>query len=141
MEEFLDKCREVWEQKAVVDNIKDRLKEESGKLEGMKKEVIKTMEAADLQKQHIPGFGTIYRQEKYSVRVPKDPDAKCQLFSWISRHKGEDVLFNMQSIQSQTLNSFYKEEFANAVEEGNIDFKIDGLSEPEVYYQLGMRKG
>jgi len=141
MQEFIDLVKSVWEQKAVVENIKERLKEETAKLEGLKKDTIKQMEAGELDKFNVPGFGTVSRQKKFSVRVPKTPEDKLALFQYISEHKGEDVLRNMLSINSNTLNSFYKEERAEAVEEGDIDWALPGVKDPEIYWQLGMRKG
>jgi hypothetical protein len=46
----------------------------------------------------------------------------------------------MLSINSMTLNSFYQAELEVAKEAGNIDWRMDGVSEPEVYFQLAMRK-
>jgi hypothetical protein len=45
----------------------------------------------------------------------------------------------MISINSQSLNSFYKSELEIAKEQGNVGFKIPGIAEPEVYWTLGMR--
>lgn len=141
LKQFTEHVREIWEQKAVVDNIKDRLAEESKKLEGLKKDAIKVMEAGEIEKFNVPGFGTVSRQKKFSVRVPKDLASKLQLFDYIKTQKGEDVLQSMVSVNSATLNSFYKEERDEAVKRGDIDWTIPGLSEPDIYFQLGMRKG
>lgn len=141
MNEFLEKCRAVWEQKAKVDEVKDQLKEENSKLTKFKADVEKYMEDTELEKQHIPGFGTLYRQKKFSVKVPKTPDEKAALFDWIRDNKGEDVLFNLQTIASPTVNALYKEELAEAKKEGNINFNIPGIGEPKVYFDIGMRKG
>lgn len=140
MEEFLGKLKTLWEQKKIVEEISSTLDEEKSKLEGHKTEIQKMMEAMGLEKQPLPGYGTVYRQKSFSVKIPKDPAAKDKLFGWIREHKGDDVLKNMVSINSQTLNSFYKAELEVAKEKGDIDWALPGIEAPEVYYTLNMRK-
>lgn len=139
MQDFIGAVKNLWEQKQVVDELKDRLADESKKLTGLKLDALKAMEVMELDKQHVPGCGTIYRQKEFSVKVPKTPAEKEELFHWIAAHKGKDVLDNMLSIHSASLNSFYKSELEIAKEEGNVDFKIPGIDAPEVYWTLGMR--
>ena len=141
MKEFIVAVKELWKQKELVDGIKDKLKEESKTLEIMKSSAIKALETMEIDKQHVPGCGTIFKQKAFSVKTPKTPEQKQQLFGWIKENKGADVLRNMLSINSNTLNSFYKSELEVAKEEGNVDFSLPGLETPEVYYKLGMRKG
>ena len=140
MEEFIGAVKRLWDQKEVVDGLKTQLAKASKEFEKMKTDAIKAMEAMELDKQHVPGCGTIYRQKSFSVRVPKDPVLKEDLFHWIRSEKGEDVLRNMVSINSQTLNSFYKSELEAAKEKGDVDFAIPGIGTPEVYFKLGMRR-
>ena len=140
MEDFIDVVKQLWAQKSVVDEKKEDLSEASGALEDLKGKAMKAMELMELDKQHVPGCGTIFRQKNFSVQVPKTPEEKAKLFAWISKNKGQDVLDNMVSIHSASINSFYKAELEVAKEEGNVDFAIPGIKMPEVYYTLGMRK-
>ena len=140
MEEFLVKLKDLWEQKKRVDEISGVLDEEKSRLEARKTEIQKMMEAMGLEKQPLPGYGTVFRQKSFSVKIPKDPESKERLFGWIKDHKGEDVLRNMISINSQTLNSFYKAELEVAKEKGDVDWVLPGIETPEVYYTLNMRK-
>lgn len=139
MQEFIDKVRGLWELREQKEELEEKLSALTKKLEGQKIETMKLMEAMGLEKQHVPGYGTIYRQKEFSVQVPKTPAEKEELFNWIAVHKGKDVLDNMLSIHSATLNSFYKSELEVAKSEGNVDFKIPGVKTPEVYYKLSMR--
>ena len=141
METFLAFCQEIVAQKAIVDGFEAQRKEASTKLEKMKNEVVKKMEATEMQKLHVPGFGTFFRQKEFSVRVPKDHDAKTALFKYISDNKGEEVLLDLTSINSLTLKSFWNAERKIAIDAGNVDWAMPGLTEPEVYWKLGMRKG
>jgi len=140
MQEFLDKVKEMWEHKSVLEGIKEDLKVESAKFEALKGDVLKAMEALELDKQHLPGLGTVYRQKNFSVETPKTIESKEALFKWISDNKGRDVLRSMISINSQTLNSFYKSELEVAKETGNIDFALPGIEAPKLYWTIGMRK-
>ena len=140
LKEFTELTQSIWVQKAVVENIKDRLADEQKKLSELQNKALNKLEAAEVDKFSVPGMGTIYKQKNFSVKVPKDPTDKQNLFKYIESNKGDDVLFNMLSINSRTLNSFYKEERTSAVERGDIEWSIPGIEEPEVFYKLGMRK-
>jgi len=139
MQEFIDKVKKLWVAKGAKDELTEKLGEASKTVEGLKLDVMKMMEALEIEKQHVPECGTVYRQKEFSVQVPKTPGDKEALFNWIAVNKGKDVLDNMLSIHSQSLNSFYKSEFEIAKEEGNVDFSIPGIKAPEVYYKLGMK--
>lgn len=140
MQEFLDLVKEMWKRKETVDQLKDQLKLESSQMEAVKAKALKAMETMELDKQHIPEYGTIYRKKNFSVKTPKTLEQKEALFGWIGESKGRDVLRSMLSINSQTLNSFYKAEMEVAKEEGNVDFALPGIDTPELYWTLGMRK-
>ena len=139
--DFMKLCRETWLQKQAVDTIKDRLAEENKKLTGLQMDVVKIMHASDLEKQHMPGFGTLSIRKKHSVKVPKDQAAKDLLFTYIEKGKGPEVLAGLLTIPSNTLNSFWKEEYELAVARGDLEWNMPGLAEPEMYERLAMTKG
>ena len=65
---------------------------------------------------------------KQSVKTPKTDTDKKALFDWIEAHKGGDVLFAYQTISSQSLNKFYKEEENLHFElTGETSFTMDGV--------------
>jgi len=141
MEDFLGLCRSTFEQKAKIDEMQKIVDAEKKIFGQQQAEILRQMEALELEKQHIKGFGTIFQKTERSVKVPKTVEEKLELFAWIKDNKGEDVLNRYLTINSRSLNSFYKEELEIAKEEGNVNFKIAGIEEPQVYYKLGMRKG
>ena len=141
MQDFIVTVKKLWEEKEKLDELKRVESVQSKVVEGLKIEVLKTMEASELDKQHVPGCGTVYRQRDFSVKVPKEIEAKLSLFEWIRDNKGEETLDAMVSINSQSLNSFYKAELALAKERGDVDFALPGIQVPEVYYKIGMRRG
>lgn len=134
-------CRALWQQKAVVDAIKEQLDAESTKFEDLKKSTLKELDARELTKQHIPGFGTVSVQTKWSVQTPKTAEDKLLLFAYIEREKGKDALLGLQSIHSGTLNSFYDAEAALASERGDHKWTLPGVGEPKDYKLLALRKG
>lgn len=84
--------------------------------------------------------GTIVRSLRYSVRTPKTLEEKTAFFDWLHKSKGRDVYWTYVSINSASLNAFYKAEMKAAKESGDFDFKIPGLAEPEATPVLSRRK-
>lgn len=158
-------CRALWEQKMVVDALQARVDEESRKLTSLKMEAIKLLDAQGLTKQHIPGSGTIFVQPKYSIKVPKEREAKNELCRYVvEKHDSLDdlrayarafgsegrgfalsdlvgnTLAGLLTINSATLNAFWSKEFQAAKERGEVRWKLPGVEEPELYKQIGTRK-
>lgn len=140
MMDFKNDCQEIFELKKQMDEYERLKKEVSKELENKKKSILARMKAVGLQKIPMPEIGTVSVTEAWSVKMPKESQPKEQLFRWIAAKKGEDVLHGMLSIKSATLNSFYKDELGLAIEEGNVDFRIDGLDEPSTYSKLNLTK-
>ena len=110
--DFQQQIMALWQQKAVVDAVKERQATEVKKLEEMKRKIMASMEEAEIEKQHIKGVGTVYRQQKFSWKVPKENEKREAFFGFL-RDKG--VFESMITVNSQTLNAFCKEELAQAV--------------------------
>jgi hypothetical protein len=73
--------------------------------------------------------GTFYISSRETVKVPKDLDSKRELFDYL-RAKG--IFEELVSVNSQTLNAFYKAEKKAAEENGNWGFTLPGVGEPTV---------
>lgn len=82
-------------------------------------------------------FGKIVIQKRFSVRQPKDPEEREKFFNYL-REKG--LFEDMVSVNSMTLNAYYKQELETARQEGNFDFAIPGLSEPTVVEYVTLRR-
>lgn len=134
---FQNLCKDIWEQRMKVDEMASALKIETSKLEGMKAKVLAYMEDSEIEKQHVPGYGTLSMQNMFSVKVPAG-DNKAEFFEYL---KERGIFEDMATIHSATLNSWYKQEIDAAIEEGNADFRIPGIEEPKIVKRLGMRRG
>jgi hypothetical protein len=132
VDEFEELCAALYAQKAVVDEIKVREKQEASKLTKMKSKILAYLEEFGKSK-YTSNHGTVYIQQKMSVKVPQNPEDKIKFLSWLEAKGIKDELV---TVHSATLNSLYKEELAASE---NPDFKIPGIAEPMEYATLGIR--
>ena len=130
--------KETFEFKAQLDIIKKKKTEMEGEYKEMTNKILAYLEDLELESFKVPGFGNAIVQNKYSVKVPREPEEKKKLFQYL---QGKGQFLELATINSMTLNSYYKQEFENAVDAGNEDFEIPGIGEPMHYQQLMMRKG
>jgi hypothetical protein len=130
-------CIELFKQKAVVEEHEDALKDQNQKYAELKAEVISYMEHLEKDKYPVKGHGTLSLSDRFSVRVPKTLEEKKALFEYL---KEKGIFFEMASVNSQTLNSFYKAEMEEAAKQGNTDFSIPGVGEPNHQRTLSIRK-
>lgn len=78
-----------------------------------------------------------YKANNTSVKIPRTLEDKEKLFNFL-REKG--LFEQMVSVNSQTLNSLYKSLAEEALQQGNLDFKIPGVEEPTIYTTLKLKK-
>lgn len=78
-----------------------------------------------------------YKTENTSVKIPRTLEDKEKLFNFL-REKG--LFEQIVSVNSQTLNSLYKSLAEEALQQGNLDFKIPGVEEPTIYTTLKLKK-
>jgi len=78
-----------------------------------------------------------YKQTSTSVTTPKTSEEKQALFEFL---QSKGIFLEIASVNSQTLNSFYKSLAAEAEEQGNYDFKMPGVGEPTTYTSLKLRR-
>jgi hypothetical protein len=122
--------------RANLDGIRKAEKEASEDVKKIEASLLAVFEEQDLEKFSVKGLGTVSTRNNFSVSVPKG-DSKEIFFNWL-KEKGD--FENLITVNSMTLNAYYKDEMAKAVEEGNVDFHIPGLEEPKLYKTLQLRK-
>lgn len=145
VEELDTLCKEYKAARDYYDSTKevsDRAYAERERLQG---KVVEAMELAGKSKYVVEGVGTLYFNDKMSVRVPKDIEDKKTLFKFILDKYGPTVYWDKVSIHSATLNSFYNEELSAYNEEAKAgailgDFKFPGVEAPTAMRSLGLRK-
>lgn len=99
-------------------------------------EIVKMLETLEIDsiKQH--GF-TFFIEEKESVKTPKTLEDKKEFFQYL-RELG--LFEEMVTVNSMTLNSFYKSMSQEAAEKGVLDFRMPGIEEPTAYKTLKLRR-
>jgi len=130
--------KETFEFKAELAILKKQKTEMEVEYKEMTSRILAYLDDLELANFKVPGFGNAIVQNKFSVKVPREPEEKKKLFKYL-QDRGE--FLELATVNSATLNSYYKQEIANAVDEGNEDFKIPGIEEPMHYQDLQMRKG
>jgi hypothetical protein len=123
------------------------LRKQETETSDLKKSITKQVEEAELKmvsllnESGLKNFrcdaGLVSLAERLSVKTPKSPEDREAFFSYL-RDKG--LFDQMISVNSATLNSFYKNEFEAAKERGDDDFKIPGINEETMTVILSYRK-
>ena len=132
---IMAKHKEEYErQKAISNEAHARYQESRGKLIAMLKAVGK-------EKYFVDGLGTVRVTEKLKVRTPKGLDAKKALAGWLLKNLGEDGMHSYLSINYQSLNSLYNQEFEASKERGEAsEFNIPGVDSPESEFGLSFTR-
>jgi hypothetical protein len=136
----------VEDMKAQVARIRE-LRETESKVNEMKKEVSSLLEIEEgkmlsmLEQSGLPNFkcdfGSVGVTHRLSVKTPKTPEDRAAFFSFL---KQLGLFDSMITVNSQTLNSFYKDQFEQAKAQGKDDFKIPGINEETMTAILSFRK-
>lgn len=132
-----DLSKELLDVKEKIDLGKTYISELQHKYDSIGMEIMAHLEEFNLDSFKAHGF-TFYPQEKESVRIPKDDEAKQKFFAWL---KEQELFDDIISVNSQTLNSLYKTMSEEALKAGVLEFRIPGIDEPTTYKQLRIRKG
>ena len=99
-------------------------------------EVLNILEALEIDSVKAHGFN-FYKEESMSVKTPKTLEEKEEFFNYL---RSQGVFNELVSVNSRTLNSFYKSMAEKAAEDGVLDFKMPGIEEPVPYTKLKMRR-
>lgn len=128
LKELADK---VYQAKQKADEAEKAYKE-------LKSELLNIMEAAEIDK--VQGDScTISLQLKSSVTVPKDNSKKKELFEYIKKEHGPEVLDTMLTINARSFSSWYSKEQEAKMLQDNFDWTVADIK-PYEYYSLGIRK-
>ena len=136
IKELEEKCAQIAAKRAEVDVAKDALKVIQTALDQLESELVATLEGLgrtsfDSTKGR---FGISYRS---SVRIPAGDD-RARFFDYL---RSIDEFEPLITVNSQTLNSWYKQKMEMAKEAGNLlDFSIPGIQAPTLSPTLSFTK-
>jgi hypothetical protein len=120
------------EQEKILDSYKEKLAKLQAKM-------ISVLEKFGRSNYSIPGQGMLIKSERLTVTLPKTPEDKDAFYKYL---KDKNLFEDIVTVNSMTLNAFYKKEFDIAAKEGRaVGFKIPGISDPKIITTLNMRKG
>lgn len=88
-------------------------------------------------KSHRGPDGMAVISYKTSVKTPKTPEHRAAFFAYL---KEQGLYDAMISVNSQTLNSLYKEGLEQAKNDGKDDYQIPGITEVTINPSLSFRK-
>lgn len=123
------------------------LRDEEAKASLVKKDVADRLEAKEIQMREaleangITEFasprGKFYIAYRSSVKVPRTPEELAALTAYLQSQGAYDLVFKPNS---QSLNSFVKEEFEKAKRDGRDDFVVPGCGEMTLTPILNFRR-
>lgn len=121
-----------------LDAEKKKIVERGKELTQAKEKFLAYLEQFD-KKNYPVGKALFSVKEKFSFTTPKGPDA-ITFFKWCNDEKGEEFVQSTFKMASNSLNSFCNVEIDNALEGGDIDFKIPGIGDKKLFKSLSIRR-
>jgi hypothetical protein len=135
--EFTAMVEQLFDQRERVEKKKAELSKEQETLTELESKILNTLEANKLDNFRTPR-GLVSVTHRFSVKTPKTPEARQEFFNYL-RERG--LFEDMITVNSQTLNSFFRAEQEAALDRGDVDFKMPGIEEASMVKTLSMRKG
>ena len=110
--------------------------------ENCKQKVLELLRAAGKSSYEVDDVGKVSLVEKLKVKMPVTLEFKEKLFKWLEEKHGTEGFLAHTTINYNTLNRLYNEEFEEAINEGRADtFELPGVEAPETVRELRFRKG
>ena len=106
-------------------------------LETKKKKLLAMMEEAEVTSYRTES-GQVVRKKIFGIKTPKGEDLQT-FFSYLREKRPNDYLA-LATVNSQSLNSWYKQELEAVKEKGGMDVEIPGLGEPTITEQISITK-
>lgn len=125
-------------QKQIANNLKLELESVNDVMFQLEQKILASMSELSLSKYSIEGVGTVYLQNKLSVKTPNTEEDKAAFYGHLKEIGQYDALM---SVNSQTLQAWYKAQLETAQIDGQGIPHIPGLTEITSYQQVVLRKG
>jgi len=130
-------CMKIQEAREVVKDLGEQKKSAQSHVDRLEYELLEFLKETNRKNYSGPN-GLFYINHRMSVKVPKEEEKRKEFF-WYLREKG--IYDNMITVNSATLNAFYKDEIDAARERGDVDFAMPGIGEPTVSEVIAFKKG
>lgn len=113
-----------------------------GDYEDQRNYLVSLLAKAGKKKYEAEGVGTISVSSKLKVKYPQTLENRLEFLAYVKNKYGEDGLANLVTVNYNTLQSFYNDEFNAAAESGEAvdSFHVPGIPEPEETKTLSFRK-
>lgn len=129
---------ELFAQREKIDAMEMAVTEENKKLSAMKTKIVaylKELEREDFKS----AAGNVSIRSTWRVNLPKTEEDRAAFFTYL-RERG--IFDAMVTVNANTLNSFYREEWEAAQQSGDaMNFTMPGIGEPKLFEDLNIRRG
>lgn len=124
---------------------KDELAAEAKKLNEevdlIEAKILNLLKQTGKERWEVPGYGLAYKSTKLEVRFPDKLEERKLLEGYVKEKYGEEMRGSLFTINYQSLNKFFKEEYEKAAESGKADsFVVPGLAAPTSRETIGFRR-
>jgi hypothetical protein len=123
------KIREMRKKHAAYDAVKKQAEALYAEYVQLEEAIMQDLERLGKKSYKVEGLGTISVAEKLTVTTPKTVEDKMGLMDYILNKYGRDVMLSKFSVNYQTLQAFYTEEYE--LSEHKATFKLPGIGEPK----------
>lgn len=124
-------CHDLTEQREKLDDMKANLSHEQVKYDVLKDKIIRILKDNDL-KSFVSDNIKVTKTEKFNVSIVDENE--------FSEYLKQHELDHLRKVPYQTLQSFYKEEMEKAVQRGDGEMEIPGVSVKSTFESLQIRK-
>ena len=131
LKEIKELVNKTYEAKNAVKEAEDKYK----KLNARLTELMESSEIDSFEGDNCKAFC----KPKSSISLPKDMGAKQEVFNYIEKKYGQEVLKEMLTINARSFNSWYNSEAEAALASGDLDFNLANIK-PYEYFSLSFRK-
>ena len=132
--------REMWAKRQEYDRLNEKTKACGAECDDLEAKIIAMLEQCNKDSYLCEGTARVNRITKLSVRIPQDSVEKAKFFKWLKEKHGAEGFLAYATVNSQSLNKLYNEEFAACPEEDRADFSIDGVGSPTERVSLRVTK-
>jgi hypothetical protein len=132
---LIQRAKRLKELRATQQSLKVELDKVQCEYELIANEVMSELDINGVESIKIDGT-LFYTETRQSVRIPKSLEDKERFFNYL---RDLSLYDEMISVNSATLNSFYKTMSEEAEKDGVLEFQMPGIEPPTSYKQLKIR--